>query len=230
MHAHDLYEITTPTPTQGIATQGVATQGIATVVGRQPDGSWQLEHSHTEDRPLSARRAASCLLEPAVGDTVWVVGEPGQEGWVLAVLERSQGSATAITVPGDLSVAATGRLTLAGAEGVDLTSAKGLRLHGDAMEVQARTAHVTLRDLTVLARTVFASLVEVTRVGRVLQLLVDRVTQRSQHSVRAIEGLDSTRAGTVDLRAQGRANIQATHALVNGKDLVKMDGGQIHLG
>lgn len=224
MHAHDLYEINTPTPTQGIATQG-----IATVVGRQPDGCWQLEHPHA-GRARSARRAASCLLEPAVGDTVWVVGEPGQEGWVLAVLERAEGSATTLTVPGDLSVAATGRLTLAGAEGVDLTSAKGLRLHGDAMEVQARTAHVTLRDLTVLARTVFASLVEVTRVGRVLQLLVDRVTQRSQHSVRAIEGLDSTRAGTVDLRAQGRANIQATHALVNGKDLVKMDGGQIHLG
>ena len=55
-------------------------------------------------------------------------------------------------------------------------------------------------------------------------------TQRSQHSVRAIEGVDSTRAGALDLRAEGRATIQASHALVNGKDLVKMDGGQIHLG
>ena len=65
---------------------------------------------------------------------------------------------------------------------------------------------------------------------QVLELLVDRVVQRSTQSVRVVDGLDRTQAQTLELRASGDAHIQATHALIDGKNLVKMDGGQIHLG
>lgn len=218
MHAHHLDNVTplpSPAPPSGT---------VATVERLGDDDRMHLSNG------FQARRAASCLLPPAVGDRVWVVAEREDEGWVLAVLERAEGTATTLAVPGDLSVRAEGRLTLGGGQGVDVATPETLRLQGEAVQVQAGTAHVALRELTVLARTVFASLAKVTRVGRVLELLVERVTQRSQHSVRAIEGVDATRAGAIDLRADGRANIQASHALVNGKDLVKMDGGQIHLG
>ncbi|MCA9649185.1 MAG: DUF3540 domain-containing protein [Myxococcales bacterium] len=218
MHAHDLQNVT-PLPARAPAIAGA----IATVVGSEPDGRWRLEGGGR------ARVAASCLLCPEPGDRVWVVGEPG-EGWVLAVLERAQPGPATLSVPGDLRLRTEGRLSLDAAQGLDLSTPADLRVSSDGLQVQAGSAKVVLRELSVLARRVFASLAEVTRVGRVLELLVERVTQRSQHSVRAIEGVDATRAGTLDLRAEGRANIQATHALVNGKELVKMDGGQIHLG
>jgi hypothetical protein len=220
MHAHDL---------DHVSTLPVAPyQAIATVVEQEPDGRWWLDDGR--QRRL-ATAAASCLLTPAVGDRVWVVGEPAGSVYVIAVLERAQAGAPAtLAFAGDVAVSAGGRMTLAAREGLDLATPAALAVSADDLHVQARRGRVALQELSVVARSVFASLLRVTRVGEVLELLVDRVTQRSKHSMRAIEGIDHTQAQTIDYRAQGTAQIQAEHALVNGKELVKLDGGQIHLG
>lgn len=224
MHAHDLDRIT-PLPLPS-APSGV--QGVALVVGEEPGSGWWVEHGR--QRRL-ARRAASCLLAPGVGDRVWVVGEPTQDLYVIAVLERAEAEAPAtLAFEGDVALSARGRLTLAGGEGMDLHTPQGLGVSADELHVHARTGRAAFEELSVLARRVFASLLRVTRVGEVLELLVDRVVQRSKLSVRAIEGVDRTRAQTIELQAEGAAHVQATHALVNGTELVKMDGGQIHLG
>jgi hypothetical protein len=219
MHAHDLDHVST----LPIAPY----QAIATVVEEEPKG-WWLDDGR--QRRL-ARRAASCLLAPAVGDRVWAVGEPAGSVYVIAVLERARPAAPAtLAFEGDVAVTAGGHMTFVASEGLDLATPGGLGMSADELHLQARRGRVALQDLSVVARSVFASLARVTHVGEALELLVDRVTQRSKHSVRAIEGLDHTQAQTIDYRAQGTAQIQAEHALINGKELVKLDGGQIHLG
>jgi hypothetical protein len=119
---------------------------------------------------------------------------------------------------------------MAGGRGLQLTTPQGMGVRADELDVQARKGTAAIEDLSLIARSVFASLSRVTRIGKVLELFVDRFVQRSTHSVRSIDGLDRTQAQSIDYRADGDAHIQATHALVNGKNLVKMDGGQIHLG
>lgn len=219
MHAHELPPVTPlPVPPQA---------AFATVVGQEPGEGWWIDDGR--QRRL-ARRAASCLLAPAVGDRVWVVGEAGQPPYVLAVLERADAATATLALEGDVAVRTTGRLTLSAAAGMDLHTEQALAVSADELGVRARTGRAAFEELSVLARRVLASLARVTRVGEVLELLVDRVVQRSKHSVRAIEGIDQTQAGTVDIAAQGTAHVKATHALVNGTELVKMDGGQIHLG
>lgn len=207
-----------------------AAAGVATVLGEHPEGGYRLDHGGHE---RLATRATSCLIAPAVGDRVWVVGEGGQR-WILAVLERDAAArgpvSTVVDLPGDATVRAAGTLTLAGCGGMALTSPQGMDVSADELRVQARRGRAALGELSLVARTLFSSVKKVTRVGEVLELLVDRVTQRSTHSVRVIEGLDRTQAETLELRATGDAHLQATHAMINGKDLVKMDGGQIHLG
>lgn len=230
MHAHDLQPVTAlpVSPSDAPSDGTTVDQVIATVHSEQPGEGWWLDDGH--QRRL-ARRAESCLLALAVGDRVWAVGDATHGLYVLAVLERAAaGTATTLAFDGDVAVSAGGRMTLSAREGMDLHTPQGLGVSADELTVQARSGRAAIQELSLLARRVFASLARVTRVGEVLELFVDRITQRSKHSVRAIEGVDRTVAETVDLQAQGTAHIQANHALVNGKELVKMDGGQIHLG
>ncbi|MCX4247160.1 DUF3540 domain-containing protein [Paraliomyxa miuraensis] len=232
MHAHKLHPVTplprstAHAPEASPGDQGVD-QLIATVADQAEDG-WWLDDGH--QRRL-ARRAASCLLAPAVGDRVWAVGGEAHGLYVLAVLERAEGSAPAtLAFDGDLAVRTEGRLTLSAHAGMELHTPRNLGVSSDELTVQARQGRAAIQELSLLCRRVFASLSRVTRVGEVLELFVDRVLQRSKHSMRAIEGLDRTSAGALELEAEGAAHVKATHALVNGKELVKMDGGQIHLG
>lgn len=226
MHAHDLDHAAPPSAP--LALPVAPYQGLATVMDAGPDGTWVVDDGRQH---RTIRRAASCPLEPAVGDRVWVVGEAAGSLWAIAVLERAQPSAPAtLAFPGDVAVTAGGRLTLAAQGGLDLATPAAASVSADELDVRARRGRAAVEELSLLARTVHASLAKLTHVGRVLELLVDRVTQRSQHSMRAIEGVDHTRAETIDYRAERSAHVRAEHALVDGKELVKLDGGQIHLG
>jgi hypothetical protein len=226
MHAHDLDHAAPPSPP--LALPLAPYQAVATVVEAGPDGAWIVDDGRLH---RAVRRAASCPLEPAPGDRVWVVGEAAGRLYAIAVLERAQPSAPAtLAFPGDVAVTAGGRLTLAARDGLDLATPAAVGVSAGELHVQARKGQAAIQELSLFARTVFASLTKVTRVGQVLELLVDRVTQRSKHSVRAIEGLDHTRAQTIDYRAEQTAHVRAEHAIVDGKELVKLDGGQIHLG
>jgi hypothetical protein len=60
--------------------------------------------------------------------------------------------------------------------------------------------------------------------------MVDKVVQRSRYSHRAIEALDHTQAGNIEYHAQEVMHLHAHDALINGEQLVKVEGDQIHLG
>lgn len=222
MHAHDL-DHAAPLPLP-IAPY----QALATVVEAPADGGFIVDDGRQRRQ---IHRAASCPLEPAVGDRVWVVGEAAGKLYAIAVLERAEPSAPAVLAfPGDVALTAGGRLTLTAEDGLDLATPAEASVSAGELHVTARTGRAAIEELSLFARTVRASLDKLTHVGRALELFVDRVTQRSEHSVRAIAGVDRTSAQTIDYRAEHAAHVRAEHAIVDGKELVKLDGGQIHLG
>src|SRR5579871_1396441 len=76
----------------------------------------------SEGGVLRARRAASCLLAPAVGDEVLVAIVARRPAYVLAVLERAPGARNDLDLAGDTTLrVAGGRLSLS-ADGLDLLS------------------------------------------------------------------------------------------------------------
>jgi hypothetical protein len=182
-------------------------------------------------RTRLVRQATSCLIEPELGDLVLLAvpaNDPG--GYLLAVLER-EGKQATIAAAGDLVITAPrGRVSVAASEGLELATPKQLGVRADELRVQARSGRVFLDECAAIVRSMFASLTKLTHVGEVLELLVDRVTQRSKHSVRAIEGLDHTQAQNLDLQAQNSVRVRADQTVINGSEVVKVDGGQIHLG
>lgn len=177
------------------------------------------------------RQATSCLIEPELGDLVLLAvpaNDPG--GYLLAVLERESNEIT-LAAAGDLAIAAPrGRVTVAARDGLELATPKQLGMRADEIQVSARSGRMFLEECAAVIRSMFASLTKLTHVGEVLELLVDRVSQRSKHSVRAIEGLDHTQAENLDYQIENNVQVRSTRTVVNGREIVKLDGGQIHLG
>ena len=217
MQVHDLsrVRITAP-PTQGSA-----------VVLELREHSYMLRAGR-DVQPLSARRAASCLLEPVVGDRVWFVVEEGVAGqqcaWVTAILEREAGEA-----PARLSVEGTSELRV-DAPKLTLRAATRLDLQADELRVRGRLAQVLLDECSSVVRTVFTHARKVTIVSTLIETLAERISAHSQTSQRTVEHIDQVKAGTIDYTAVHSARVAAEHALISGAEIVKVDGGQIHLG
>lgn len=206
-------------------------QGFARVIARDAQG-WQLD-APGRDAPVCAGRATSCLVEPALGDRVWFVGE-GEEQFIIAVVERAEAAegpaATTIRVEGDLELRAGGQVRVEG-QRVELDASEALALRSrDELSVEARRGRVLLDSLATFIRSVRANFSESTLVGKVRQLLVERFTQHSNTSYRAIAELDHVKAGTLAYTAEAGVHIHGENTSMSAAELVKVDAGQIHLG
>ena len=223
MHAHDLHVLpTSPSPAPALQS-GLqpGSQGIATLIEREGD-DLQLDDGHAR---FTARRATSCLVEPMPGDRVWVVSQG--ERFVIAVLDRPSAAATGTTktrlsLEGDVELHASGSL--------ELTCDRQLALRSDELQVEARSARVLFDRCASVLGNLYAHLRETTIVGKVLETLVERVSQHSKRSYRAISEIDHVQAGSIDYRAEEALHVHAKHAMIRAEQLVKMDADQIHLG
>lgn len=157
---------------------------------------------------LQAARAASCLLEPAAGDSVACLRIAPDEVWIMAVLQREEGTANVVGCPGNLRIAVEG-----GALDID---ARQLRVSAD-------TAELVGRQLSVVGTGIKL-------VGSVLSSVMDRVQHFSRHYLRTTEGIDRVAATHVEVEAKQLLRLEGEHTLVNGRELIKARGAQIHFG
>ena len=52
----------------------------------------------------------------------------------------------------------------------------------------------------------------------------------SKDSYKVTENIEHSRAGTLDIQAEQSARIHANYTMLTGKDLIKVDAKQIHMG
>lgn len=169
------------------------------------------------DLKLRARRAASCLLEPAAGDSVACLRIAPDEVWIMAVLQREEGTANVLSCGGGTGMriaAEGGRIELA-AEELDIATQR--------TRVATDTADVVGRQLSVVGTSLKL-------VGSVLSSVMDRVQHFSRHYLRTTDGIDRVAATHVECEAKQLMRIEGEHTLVNGRELVKARGAQIHFG
>ena len=202
-------------------------QEIGTVVKK--DGPALVVRTPTGD--LDATRAASCLLEPAEGDRVLVAGSR-REGWyVLAILARDDGASAAVALDGDLTIRlGSGRFVVAAQEGVELVSGTSVSVVSGRVDVHAADGNVALGRLTFLGTLVRAEIESIKLFASQLDAVVERVAERVKRSFRTVEETDQVRAERIDYAAQKSMSLHAENALVTAKELVKLDGEQIHVG
>ncbi|MEI2417231.1 DUF3540 domain-containing protein [Orrella sp. JC864] len=208
------------------ALQSEAVHAAGKVVQACADGWYAVEG---EAGTWQARRAASCLLAPAVGDTVLVSGPAAGPCYLIAVLEQAVPAGT-LALAGDVVIAAPGSLRLQAGQDAAVQAGASLSLQGGELAVQAGHARVTVRELDYLGMAVRASAATVRVVGQACETVMDRITQVARQIFRLAEEHEQVRAGMLDMQAERSARLHARQTLVTGKDLVKVDADQIHMG
>lgn len=184
----------------------------------------------TKRGDLRAKRAVGCLVEPKEDDFVLVAGDPSGACYVLSVLER-EGEGTSIACEGDLEIKLrSGRFRVASQEGIDLVSAKDVSVAAGGLNVHARAGSFVLEQLSYLGSTVRAELEKIKVQGGVLDTVMERVSQRVKRSFRTVEEIDQVNAERIDYAAKQTMTLRGENAIITAKELVKMDGEQIHVG
>jgi len=201
---------------------------IGTLVSSGEAGRYMVE---TEVVTVRARRAVSCLLEPEPGDEVLVSGPTPECVYVIAVLERRGVAPANIVFVGDTRLAVSGGSLSLKADGAVLVdSGERLALTSNAFTLRARQATMLIDRLNAVGKDLTASIGQVKLIGNLLESFVDRITQFAKNSLRVVEGADHVRSGVADYQAEQTMSLRGRQLLATAEELVKIDGGQIHLG
>lgn len=210
----------TETPPRAVGAAAAATgMAIVTALDALRD-SYVLDAEPAEHR---AWRASSCLVLPAVGDTVsWLATADG-DCFITAVLRRQDGNA-ALTVslpPGSAIEAGAGTLEL---------RADALALRARALSVEGEQAHLSVEHITAVGRKASWSFGVVRLTAELVESFAERLLQFSRWSQRLVDGPDQVRSRQIDWRAEQTLQLQAEVVITNADKLLKADGEQIHLG
>lgn len=171
---------------------------------------------------LRAQRAASCLLAPADGDSVACLRIAPDEVWIMAVLQREEGTPNVLDCPGNLRIAVDG--------GVLELEAARVGLKAGALDVATQKTRVVTDSAEVVGRELHLVGTTLKLVGSVLSSVMDRVQHFSKHYLRTTDGIDRVAATHVECEASQVLRLEGEHTLVNGRELIKARGAQIHFG
>jgi hypothetical protein len=186
----------------------------------------------TETREVRAKRATSCLLEPAPGDLVLIAGvDMGRQAYVLAVLEREEGAPATLVADGDLDIKLPGgSFGVVASESVRMVASKEVSVVSGAIHVNAVDGSVALERLSFLSKFIRAEVGRAKIFGETVDSVLERVSQRLKRSYRIVEECDHVRAEQIDYAAKKRLSLHGENALVTAQHLAKIEGDQIHLG
>lgn len=178
---------------------------------------------------FTARRAASCLLQPAAGDTV-LAADVAAGPWILAVLTRGDSPAV-IPLPADCTLkVAEGGLRLAVQEELTLAAGRQLSIVAPEVSLQAARASLGLGMLQLAAGLIEATLEQVKTTVGFLDTVAQRVRLKAGSVHRQVEDLEHLQAGQVNYAVKGVLNLHGKHAVVSALSEVRIDGERIHLG
>ncbi len=208
----------------------------------------------TDHGDLRCRRAVSCLVEPKVDDFVLcaarsdaelnkdgalaaprlvqsrVVAEPAA-AYVLAVLERENTETTTLTADGNLDIKlSSGKLRMASSEGIDLVSSKHVQVGAAHFGVHATTAKLVAQEMLVFGAHALGEIAAIRLKGGIMDKVFERVSERVQRSFRRVEEIDQLKAKQIDYVAEETMSMRSENMVATAKELVKVDGEQIHFG
>jgi len=195
-----------------------ATPCVGTVEAAGERG-WQIRSGGLQ---AWGRRAASCLIEPMLGDTVACLRVAPDEVWILAVLMREEGVPTVLRCHG-----AT-RLEVEGGA-LDI-AAPQVQIDTQRMGVESAELCVDTQSVDVVSDSysVVGSTMRI--VGAMFSTVFDRVAHFAKQYSRTTDGLDRVDADYIEQQAKQLVSFSGEHVLVNGSKLVKTRGSQIHFG
>lgn len=157
-------------------------------------------------RGVQASRAASCLLEPRLGDAVLCMVLDGQ-AVILSIIDRLEPELASV-------IDSTTPLEIRSSE-INLISQK----------VGIEAEHLNI-NVSVMRRIV-------DRLDDVIQYFsssVETIFIHAKRSIKRVDELDETRAGHLRLESPTLVEMHGAVTAVSGEELIKLQGKQIHMG
>lgn len=174
------------------------------------------------DAVVVGRRAASCLLEPAVGDSVACLLVAPDEAWILAVLMREEGTENRLLCHGATRLDIEGGALTLNAPGLEMETAR-LAVRAEQMDVSTSEAVVVGREFRFVSSTLKL-------VGSLFSSVFDRVNHFSKHHQRTTEGLDRVQANYLEQDGRQLLRLSGESTVITGQTLIKAQANQVHIG
>ncbi len=176
------------------------------------------------------RRAMSCLVAPQIGDEVLISGPDRQRTYLIAIIARDEAGPVNLSVQGDLSISsAYGSLTLQSATQTHIHSSGGVKLTSPRYEQKHDSADLVVGDMTYMGKAVDAVIGKTSLFSHILGILADRINSVARLSFRHVKEMDHVRADTIDYEAEKLNRIHGGFTTVTAREVVKIDGDQIHM-
>ncbi len=186
---------------------------------------------HCEGSDWQVDKAASCLLQPGVGDLALISGPVPEQVYLIAIVRQANASVARLEVKGDLQVAsANGDVTVSAMGAVALRAEQRLDLHSETLDLRTRHAQLAVRELDYLGARARWTVGSVTLLLHACEIIADRVSQVARSVFRLTRETEQVRAAHLDYQAEHTARLHADNTLVTGRHLVKVDADQIHMG
>ncbi len=179
---------------------------------------------------FDARKAASCLVAPRPGDLVDLSLVEGGDCWIVAVLERDDAASLELAVPGDIDLKAGGRVRVGAKQGIELVAEESVSVVTGRVEVRSVEVRATFERLNALGKLLHQQIEKVRSVSSTVDVVAERMSQTFERCYRFVGESDTLRARRVDVQAEETLRIHGNNAVVTAEGLVKLDGGQIHMG
>ena len=156
---------------------------------------------------VSATLAASCLINPQIGDTVACTRNASGDVFIFSILKR-------MNPDSGLLVSMNAPLTIE-APSIEVVSSK---ISVVAEDVASNIG--TLKRLINHAEDIVDSFVA----------SFDKIFIRANSSIRRVEDLDELSAGHIKIDSPALVEISGEVTTIAGEELIKLQGQQIHMG
>lgn len=183
-----------------------------------------------DGRIVSAKRAASCLVVPIVGDEV-LVSEVGDRVYVLSILERHAAASSTVELGSGVRLEVEGRaLRVEGAEEVVLAPEKHFTVNTKDVSVRAESLDAAVVRTKVFGQSFESTFDRLKTFARSIDVVADDVVSTLKRSLRFVSHLDQTRAKHIDTRAEGTLAMHAETTTITARTVAKIDSTQVHIG
>ncbi|MEJ7729871.1 MAG: DUF3540 domain-containing protein [Polyangiaceae bacterium] len=124
----------------------------------------------------------------------------------------------------------SGRLQMQAAAGLGLSTAGEATLTARTLRATAVEATLVARFVAVAATAVRTEAASLKTVADEVDVIAGRMWSRVKRAYRFVEERDQVRAGSIDHRAEQTLSVRGKNAMMIAEELVKLDGGQVHVG
>ena len=202
----------------------------ATVIASDGDAWFEVDLDDGQGS-LRCRRVASCLLLPALGDTVLITSTRQGDSFVIAVVVQADPRQATLAVDGDLTlVSRSGGIRAHSAGPMALESDTSIAMQSPEWRAQAGRAHCEIGEMDYQGARIRFSVLVSRFVGRTCEVVLDRLNLLTRSSFRLTEEMEQVRAGQIDIQAEQTLRLHSKNTLLTSKGLVKVDAEQIHMG